>query len=55
MAKTWPLLLPLVVLYGAMVLLPLAITLYLSLADGGTHYRAVLRARCCGGWHRTPW
>ena len=45
MAKTWPLLLPLVVLYSAMVLLPLGITLYLSVADGGTHYAAVLQSR----------
>ncbi len=45
MAKAWPLLLPLVVLYGAMVLLPLGITLYLSVADGGMHYAAVLQSR----------
>jgi ABC-type spermidine/putrescine transport system permease subunit I len=45
MAKAWPLLLPLMVLYGAMVLLPLGITLYLSAADGGAHYVAVLQSR----------
>ena len=45
MAKAWPLLLPLTVLYGAMVLLPLGITLYLSVADGGAHYAAVLQSR----------
>jgi ABC-type spermidine/putrescine transport system permease subunit I len=45
MAKAWPLLLPLLVLYGAMVLLPLGITLYLSAADGGAHYAAVLQSR----------
>jgi ABC-type spermidine/putrescine transport system permease subunit I len=43
MTKTW-LLLPIASLYGTMVLLPLAITLDLSLTDHGAHYAAVLRS-----------
>jgi ABC-type spermidine/putrescine transport system permease subunit I len=42
--RTW-LLLPVGLLYGALTLLPLGIIVRFSLADGGSHYAAVLNSR----------